>query len=238
MGFFSSVVKFIKDVVKSIVNAIAKIVNGVFGSPIVFALALLVVTILTVGAAAFVTMLSNPLLMLTAHPIVAAVVANFLTTVASLISPKFGQIVGYTVGLISFVVSGFSVYSMLTDSSYTGVQLLTNWLGATFTISMPLLEAVFTFIGAFSWLNFFTELAAGPDSPYITGLLDGFFVVPEVVGGAADDAVDAVVDSLFGGLSLLFWGALGVGAYLYFSDDTPETVVRLEQGVANGGANL
>lgn len=49
MGFFSSIVKFVKNVIKSVLGAIAKFFNSIFGSPIIAALAMFVVGFLLMG---------------------------------------------------------------------------------------------------------------------------------------------------------------------------------------------
>lgn len=237
MGIFSSIVSFVKNVVKAIVNAIASIINGIFGSPLVAALAMFVIAFILTGPGAFALLLENPILFLAQYPILAAATCNLITAVATAIDPQFGRVVGYVMGIVSFVLIGMNTYTFLTEGTFTGAQLATCFLGSALNVSSQTLLATFTFLTAFSWMSFVTNLAAGENSPYVTGFVDGLFAVPEAAASVADAAVDGVLGAASGALSwLLIAAGVYVGYKVLSGDGRQRVDVQLQparlQGVA------
>lgn len=222
MGFFSSIINFLKDVVKSVLGAIARIFHGVFGSTTVAALAMFVIGFMLMGPASFATLISNPVLFLSQCLtltcfIGTAMVLGGTLAMISAFCPKLGQALGFIFGLIGFF--------------YTTLTLLTNFWPAfaQSAIYTSLMGADFFGVGMTTWIEYFTlanavgtaaliaSLAEGVDeagnlrSPYAQAYVDGVFAIPVVVAEVADAAVSAVADAI----SDSFWlfAAIGVGAY-------------------------
>lgn len=221
MGFFSSIVRFVKNVVKSILGTIAKWMNSLFGSPVVAALAMLIIGICCMGVGAFMVFVNNPLLLLAPGTawFMASLIVNALVQIVSLVCPSLGRALGYAFGLFSFFTAGFNMYTLITEKTWTGLTLMsTMFCGAASMTSTDLL-AIFTYVTSLSYVLLVASLAAGVDEngnpidPYAQAFVDGFFAVPEVVADVADDVVSTALDSVWG------WALLAVGAYFVITDD-------------------
>lgn len=232
MGFLSSIIDFVKGVVKSILNSIAKFMNAVFGSPIVAALAMFVIGFCLVGPASFSEFLSNPLLYISpiAAPIMFALTANVIITIVTAICPDLGKALGYVIGIISFVMTGFSLYALATKGSFAGAAVFATAFSTYLpALTIMELESIFLMVTVLSWTTLITSLASGVDdegnfiSPYAQGYVDGYFAVPEVVAEVADSALESVFSNL------LPWVLVGFGAWYVLTKSKP-AVVQIKGG--------
>lgn len=233
MGFFSSIVDFVKSVVSSIVTAIANLFKGVFGSSKLASLALaaFVLACVILQPQLLAALLESPWMFLIEHPIYAAMLSSAITTAASAYCPALGRMLGYVFGVISFIATGINVYNWYTGGELFAKNYAAAAIGMYLDVDMVVLISVFEFATVYSMTNFALALADGPDSPYLKGFLDGFFVIPEKIADAADGAIESATSSL---LSLLMWCGLGYVGYKVVTKDDTKVVVQNAQEPQNG----
>lgn len=254
MGFFSSIVNFVKNVVKAVFGFVAKFMNSVFGSPVIAALAMLVLAICFIGPAAFMSFVSNPALLLVPGEgwILASLISNVLIQVLTLVCPSVGRAIGYAFGILSFIIGGMNIYSLYQTGGWSGLSMLSTWTSGMggleiggYTLLATDMYAIFSIATLTSWLALVTAAADGtdsqgnPKSAYARAFVDGFFAVPEVVAGGADSATSA----LFGTASTaILWIGAGLLGYAYLSSDKTKVNVAVPvdkgEGLYGGQALL
>lgn len=216
MGFFSDIVDFVKGAISGIMSAIASLVNGAFGSPLVFALCIFVVSFMIMTPLMFEMMMSSPMLFLTEHVILSGMIAGALVTVVSAVCPDLGRVLGFAFGVISFIQLGFSMYALYTGLGQSGVTLAATYFGTFFEEAsrealVAQMATWFTFIGVTSVVALIGGLSDGVNadgsfkSSYVSGYINGLFAIPTIIAAAADSAT--------GGL----WGYLALGALAYLA---------------------
>lgn len=216
MGFFSSIVKFVKNVVKAVLGAIAKFMNSVFGSPVIAALAMLVLAICPMGVPTFMMYMSNPILLLATNTgfLLLSLIANVLIQVVSLVCPELGKALGYAFGLFSLFICGLNLYTLVENGTWTGTTLLANFCSGIIDMPVAKMADMFLWINVTGTLAMVTGLAEGvdsqgnPKSAFTAAYVDGFFAPLEVVADAADGALDTLTSSLFG------WVAIAAGCFV------------------------
>lgn len=224
MGFFSSIVRFVKNVFSAVLGVIARFMNSIFGSPIIAALVLFLVTWWICGPMAFSMMWENPLvyaLSSTKGYFFTMMFANLVTQVVSAVCPQLGKALGFVVGIVSLCLGGMNIYDFITNGTWNG--------GVTFftlTADLGMEMAPEIALKAFSWMSTFsivtlgTSLAAGTDengqfnSEFARGYVDGVFAPVEFVAEVVDGGISAATDSLF---NVLLWCGLGYVGYKYLS---------------------
>lgn len=229
MGFFSSIVNFVKSVVKAVFGFVARFMNSVFGSPVVAALAMLVLAICFIGPLAFMEYVTTPSLLLAPGKgwLLASLIANAVIQVVTLICPQIGRALGYAFGILSFVIGGLDLYSLISGGGWSGMSILSTLASGTsglevggYTLLATDMFAIFAIATVTSWLALVTAAAEGtdeqgnPKSPYAAAFIDGFFAVPEVVAEGVDTAISATLKPASKFLLLLGAGLLG---YAYLS---------------------
>lgn len=240
MGFFSSVVRFVKKVVSAVLGAIAGFMNSVFGSPIVAALVLFVVSWWFAGPAAFTMLWANPVVYITSSLqgfVFTMMLGNLITTLATAISPKLGKIMGYAVGMISLFMTGMDVYSFMTSGVWNGAATFSALLAKVgVTTEALVLETMFKLASGYAFVSLATSLAAGTNSdgsfksPYARGYVDGFFAPVEAVAGALDTGLSSAGSSL--GKLLLWIGAGFLGYKAWTKPDSKVVIKRATLGVS------
>lgn len=245
MGFFSKIVKFIKDVIKDIVSAIAKLFNGIFGSPIVAALAMFVIGFMIMGPLAFQAMVANPVAFLSQTMTLTMFVATSMVvggalSLISAICPPLGKVLGFVFGLLSFINMGLQIANFFYPQ--LAQNLMVQQLLGLGTYQGTAIANWFSIANAIGTATFLASLAEGvdengdPQSAFVRGWVDGLLAVPEVVGDVADGVVDAATDAIGG---LLPYVAAGFGLYLLFRQKPASTVIQVDgkaQGVLNAPA--
>lgn len=234
MGFFSSIVKFVKNIVRTVLGAIAKFMNSVFGSPVIAALAMLVLAVCLIGPMAFAEFLANPVLLLTPGTgwLLASLIANVLIQVVTLVCPSLGRALGYAFGLLSFFIGGLNLYTMYSNGTWTGMSLLATWTSGIVDLTATDMYAIFAIASLTSWTALMAGLAEGvdaqgnPKNAFVQGYVDGFFAVPGVAGDIADAAVSSATDSFVGLLALA--GACYVG-YKVVTKPSNKSVLEVQQ---------
>lgn len=210
MGFFSSIVNFVKNVVKSVLGAIARFMNSVFGSPVIAALAMLVLAICMMGVSTFMMYMNNPVLLLsnTAGFLLLSLMANVLIQVVSLVCPELGKALGYAFGLFSIFMLGLNLYTLVENGTWTGATLLANLTSGLIDVPTAKLADLFIWLNVAGTLAMVTGLAEGvdasgnPKSAYTAAYIDGFFAPAESVAGVADDALGALTSTVTGWLMI------------------------------------
>lgn len=244
MGFFSSIVNFVKSVVKAVFGFVAKFMNSVFGSPVVAALAMLVLAICFIGPAAFMSFVSNPALLLVPGEgwILASLISNVLIQVLTLVCPSVGRAIGYAFGILSFIIGGMNIYSLYQTGGWSGLSMLSTWTSGMggleiggYTLLATDMYAIFAIATITSWLALITAAAEGtdaqgnPKSAYARAFVDGFFAVPEVVADGADAATGALFGKASNTLLLIGAGLLG---YAYLSSSKTKVGVTIPSAPA------
>lgn len=223
MGFFSSIFKAIKSIFSRVLTAISKLFSKVFGSPIVAALAIFVVTWMIVGPAAttFAEFLANPVLYLTASPFLASAAVNLILETIYLIVPEFRTVMAKVFGVMSFVFVALGAWQFLqTGQVFLSAQFLAQHIG-TFGLTVAEYTYWFAFVSSLNYMQFTSGMSADPDAEYIKAWLDGFMAIPEVAGDAADSVIGGVVEVASSSLaSFLALAAIGYFSWKAFT--TPE----------------
>lgn len=242
MGFFSSIVRFVKNIVKSILGAIAKFMNSVFGSPIIAALAMLLIAVICF-CPTFMLFVNNPLLILAPGSswMMASLIVNALVQVVTLICPSLGRALGYAFGIFSFITAGFNIYALVTEGTWSGLTVLSSLASGLIDVSESVCMQYLLYATALSWTLLMTSLADGvdengnPKGEFAKAFVDGFFVIPEVVADVADTAVDSITSSIWG------WALAAVGVYYVATrpaSKTQSTTTRTRELVEADGTRV
>jgi len=219
MGFFSSIVNFIKDVIHSIVSFISDVVGSVFGNsplaPVLVALSILAIAVWIAGPALIADLLTTtPWDLLEFFPTLCAYAANAIVAIVTLVMPEFGRALGFITGIASFILAlpTIATWSGLTHS-FTAENLFLTLFGLTSLTSAQALS-LFDAFGTFTTLAFVTAATGGPDNPFIQGYIDGFFALPVVVAAAVDSSLSSA--------GSVMWLALGLaGMYVLSNRSAP-----------------
>lgn len=224
MGFFSSIFKAIKSIFSRVLTAISKLFSRVFGSPIVAALAIFVITWMIVGPAGtlLTDFLANPVLYLIASPFLASAAVNLILEVIYLIAPEFRTVMAKVFGVMSFVFIALGAWQFLqTGQVFLSAQFLAQHIG-TFGLTVAEYTYWFAFVSALNYMQFASGLSAGPDDEYIEAWLDGFMAIPDVAGDAADSIIDGVVEVASSSLAS-FLGLAVIGYFGWKALTKPES---------------
>lgn len=215
MGFFSSIVRFVKNVVSAVLSAIARFMNSVFGSPIVAALVLFLVTWWFAGPLAFQMLWANPVAYIATAEgyFFTMMLGNLITTLATAISPQLGKAIGFAVGLVSFVMMGMNIQSLYTNGTWNGAAVFSKLCSSVgVETAKASLETMFSLVSGYTITALATSLAAGVNSDgsfkssYAQAYINGFFAPAELVAEGVDSAVSAATSSI-GNILLLVGGA-------------------------------
>lgn len=210
MGFFSKIFDAVKNVFKRVLGAIAKFFSKVFGSPLIAALAMFIVSWMCAGFPIWAMFMNNPVLFLLEYPALCAAALNVVMQVVASVVPSFRPVVAKIMGCVSFILLAVGVVSYLqTDQLFNSATYLSNTFGIAGE-SAFYFESYFTFVSMLTTYDFVSGMAAGVDSDYINAWIDGFMAVPGAVADVADAAVEGVTDSVS---SFLVWVGLGLGVY-------------------------
>lgn len=234
MGFFSSIISFVKKVISSVLTAIAKLFNGVFGSPIVAALAMFVVGFMVMGPAAFAAFASNPLLYLSQCLTLTMFVGTNLVLggiigAISALCPDLGKVLGFAFGLISFFMGGFTILELFRPdlaaqlASYAFSSLTIAGVDAAVMLGYLQTANAIGTAALLAGLMAGTNADGSFKSPIVDGYVDGVIFVPEIVADVADTVVEAATTSLS---TLIGFGVLAWVGYKAFTAGPNRVVVE------------
>lgn len=243
MGLFSGIVKWVKKVIKSVLTAIAKLFNGIFGSPLIAALAMFIVGFMVMGPAAFAAFASNPLLYLSqcltlTMMVGTSMVLGGIVGAISAICPDLGKVLGFAFGIISFMMTGFMILDFFNPAfaaqlaSYTISGLSTVGLNASMVLGYMQTANAVGMAALVAGLMAGTNSDGSFKSTYVDGYVDGTFFIPEKVAEVADDIVETATSSIW---SLFGLAGAGFLAYKFFTAGSNTTRVVLENGGAPDG---
>lgn len=218
MGLFSGIVSWVKKVIKSVLTAIAKLFNGIFGSPLIAALAMFVVGFMVMGPAAFAAFAGNPLLYLSqcltlTMMVGTSMVLGGIVGAISAVCPDLGKVLGFAFGIISFLMTGFMVLEFFNPAfaaqlaSYTVSGLSTVGLNASMVLGYMQTANAVGMAALVAGLMAGTNSDGSFKSSFVDGYVDGTFFIPEKVAEVADEVVETATSSI--------WGFVGMAAAVF-----------------------